>query len=138
MSRESPKTKEAIQPSILNFVDSPNYLTAKNRLSRSLKKSETPPYPQRGSSSNSEPRKRKLSSIENNDILNTPHKKFIMSQKDTQDPSEVSKDFNTALKEMAERLNRSFTQTMKNMISPLQISVDSLVMSPKRVGNSKV
>ena len=59
----------------------------------------------------------------------TPNKKYIMSQTNVKDNGEASKDFNTALKEMEERLNQSFTQTMKDMISPLQISVDSLVVS---------
>ena len=78
-----------------------------------------------------------MSSIKTEDNQKIPNKKLIMSQKETQDPSDVTKDFNTALKEMEERLNQSFTQMMKNMISPLQISVDSLVVSQKEWKSQK-
>ena len=59
------------QKSILDFVESPNYNTVKNRVPRTLEKTKSVP---RGSSSNSTSRKRKAS----DDHIDNPDKIIIM------------------------------------------------------------
>ena len=73
------------QPSILDFVENPDFNTGKNRIPRPHKKNSEQKHP-RGSSSNSKSRKRKHSTVQN---LNSSTKKIIMDKGEysgTEDP----------------------------------------------------
>ena len=64
------------QPSILEFVETPDYNTGKNRVPRPQKKNSEQQHP-RGSSSNSKTRKWKHSTVQNPD---SSTKKIIMDK----------------------------------------------------------
>ena len=127
----SPKNRPKTQPSILDFINHPNYTTAKSREPRSL--IETYTSQQRGSSLNSCHRKRKLSvsdqSVSDSKILimestthlhDNPENTLVPSC-----PPKSSDLYTTALLEMEMRL----TQSMQDMIAPLKTSINSLVVS---------
>ena len=105
------------QPSILDFVDSPNYNIAKDRLPRSVTKTISV---QRKSSSTSSSRKRKASEVFS---PTSPEKKVIM------EPEKLKGEdyLDNALKAMEARLNKS----MKDMIDPLQSSINSILETQK-------
>ena len=105
------------QPSILDFVDSPNYNTAKDRLPRSVTKTISV---QRKSSSTSSSRKRKASEVFS---PTSPEKKVIMEP----EKSKGEDYLDNALKAMEARLNKS----MKDMIDPLQSSINSILETQK-------
>ena len=105
------------QPSILDFVDSPNYNTAKDRLPRSVTKTISV---QRRSSSTSSSRKRKASEVFS---PTSPEKKVIMEP----EKSKGEDYLDNALKAMEARLNKS----MKDMIDPLQSSINSILETQK-------
>ena len=66
------------QPSILEFVETPDYNTEKNRVPRPHKKNSEQKHP-RGSSSNSKTRKRKHSTVQNPD---SSTKKIIIDKRE--------------------------------------------------------
>ena len=105
------------QPSILDFVDSPNYNTTKDRLPRSVTKTISV---QRRSSSTSSSSKRKASEVFS---PTSPEKKVIM------EPEKLKGEdyLDNALKAMEARLNKS----MKDMIDPLQSSINSILETQK-------
>ena len=118
------------QPSILGFVDTPNFETAKNRAPRPERRNkETQHY--RGSSSNSTSRKRRLSP----DLSMEGSKRLIMEDETSSfttpapssPTSKTSDPFTVALREMEERL----TNNMKNMLDPMREDISSLVLSQK-------
>ena len=106
------------QPSILGFVDCPNYTTAKTRLSRSDKRSSKDLPHLRGSSSQSVSRKRKPSSGQLSD--NIAKKQNMEVDKDvvvppvapTPPPPAPPDPYTAALLDMEARL----THTMKEML----------------------
>ena len=137
------------QQSILGFVDSRNFETAKNRISRSEKREKE--EHQRGSSSNSKPRKRKISTPHNTE---TGPKKVIMEDHNSKEditsrtpvptpaiPS-ATDPITIALCEMEERLTKNMQEmidsrdntiakSVKDMIDPLKTDISSLVQSQK-------
>ena len=121
------------QPSILGFVNCPNYTTAKTRLSWSNKRSSKDLPHLRGSSSQSVSRKCKPSSGQ---LSNNIAKKQNMEvDKDTSVPPVVPSPptpappnpYTAALLDMEARL----TPTMKEMLEPLKTDINSLVLSQK-------
>ena len=139
--------EDNLQPSILGFVDKPNYSSSTNRLPRPLKRSEL--HPIRGSSSSSNSRKRKISAVDQTDNNLNTGKVLIMEPKHENSavPEEgitpvptpstnvnnatPEDNFTKALKEMEDRLTTSLMKKMKEMIDPLQNSINSLVLNQK-------
>ena len=129
---ETPKNSPKTQPSILDFVDHLNYTTGKSREPRSLTKNCS--SQQRASSSNSFYRKRKLST---SDQVNSSAKILVMESSNQpknhpelnssqlSHPQKPRDAYTTALLEMEMRL----TQSMQDMIAPLKMSINSLVVS---------
>ena len=127
MSKNSslPPQKNTTQSSILGFVNSPNRHTGQGRQPRSLKKVVSQSSHIRGSSSG-ESRKRKLSE----DTNSTKDKRINMEPNNKPAETEMGKDedkFMTALKNMETRITDNLTKSMKNMISALETSLNSLV-----------
>ena len=126
----TPKNTSKVQPSILDFVDSPNYSTAKNREPHLLKKTLTPQ--QHGSSSNSSNRKCKLSLSEPTEqaskiLIMEPSDSIENNSKDSSSAPiqpKAADPYTTALLEMEMHL----TQSMQDMIAPLKSSINSLVV----------
>ena len=127
----TPKNSPKTQPSILDFVNHPNYTTAKTREPRSLIKTYT--SQQQGSSSNSCHLKRKLSVSDQSES----DSKILIMESSTHShdnpentlappcPPKSSDLYTTALLEM----EMCLTQSMQDMIAPLKTSINSLVVS---------
>ena len=136
MSKNSSQAPDhhTLQPSILGFVDSPNYNTGKGRVPRLLIKTKLHSALQRGSSSNSVSRKRKFSSVEPEleEPYNTDKNKKMETNETPEENGLPSDDpFTKALKKMAKKLTTSLTLKMKEMLDPLQTSINSLVANQK-------
>ena len=138
MSTNPNKSSDHHQLCILDFVDSPNYNSGKNRIPRSTHKI-TPKNQTRGTSSSSTSRKRKRSqptptNTENNEKRRQMNPESETEQQPLSEAEVEQNSFTTALKAMEQRLTDTFTK----MITPLQKSVDSLVVSQKEWEASKI
>ena len=136
MSTNLNKSSEFHQSCILDFVESPNYNSGKNRTPRSTQKT-IPEKQSRGSSSSSTSHKRKRSQPTLTDTKVKEKRRNMETENETQlgnnndsnnnDSTNEQNSFTTALKEMEQRITNTFTK----MITPLQKSVDSLVVSQR-------
>ena len=127
-----------LQPSILGFIDCPNYTTAKARLSQPNKRPPKDiPHP-RGSSSHSVSRKCKpsLGNLLNNiakrqnmevDNIDPGKEVVVPPHTPTPLPPEPPDPYTAALLDMEARL----THAMKEMLEQLKADINCLVLSQK-------
>ena len=131
------------QPSILGFVETPDYNTGKNRVPHPSKKS-TDQQHQRGSSSNSKTRKRKHSTVQNQDSTT---KKIIMDKGDCSENVDLQAHVNNSIPTLTpsdpitaalHEMEAKLTKNMKEMIDPFKVDISALVKCQKEWEQQRV